>query len=99
MLPTGFLAKERAEIFAEIRAAVGGTTEMLESLLIFSRTGARIRRQPELMATLVERATAMVRTHPDAEGVTLIDALRRVRGDGRQQWMENRSSERFQICF
>jgi len=67
-----FTPKERADIFAEISAAVGGTTEMLESLLIFSRTGASIRRQPELMATLVERAAALVRTHPDAEGVTLV---------------------------
>lgn len=67
-----FSAKERAEIFAEIRAAVAGTTEMLESLLIFSRTGAGVRRQPELMASLVEKATAMVRNHPDAEGVKLV---------------------------
>jgi len=66
-----FSEKERADIFGEVRAAVGGTTEMIESLLIFSRTGAGIRRQPELMATLVERAVALVRTHPDAEGMTL----------------------------
>src|ERR1700689_3656630 len=45
---------------------------MLESLLIFSRTGAGVRRQPELMASLVEKAAAMVRTHPDAEGVKLV---------------------------
>lgn len=70
-----FSPKERADIFAEIRAAVGGTTEMLESLLIFSRTGASIRRHPELMSTLVERATALVHTHPDAEGVTLVTYL------------------------
>ena len=66
-----FSARERAEIFADIRAAVNGTTEMLESLLIFSRSGASIRRQPELMATLLERATALVRAHPDADGVML----------------------------
>lgn len=64
-------AKERAEIFADIRAAVNGTADMLESLLIFSRTGANIRRQPELMATLAERAVGLIRSHPDAEGVTL----------------------------
>jgi signal transduction histidine kinase len=64
-------ARERAEIFGDIRTAVNGTTDMIESLLIFSRTGASIRRQPELMATLLERATAVVRAHPDAEGVTL----------------------------
>jgi signal transduction histidine kinase len=66
-----FSPKERADIFAEIRTAVSGTTEMIESLLVFSRTGASIRRQPELMSALVERATALVRTHPDAEGVSL----------------------------
>jgi signal transduction histidine kinase len=70
-----FSPKERADIFAEIRAAVAGTTDMLESLLIFSRTGASIRRQPELMATLVERATLLVRTHPDAEGVKMVTSL------------------------
>jgi len=70
-----FSPKERADIFAEIRAAVAGTTDMLESLLIFSRTGASVRRQPELMATLVERATLLVRTHPDAEGVKMVTSL------------------------
>ncbi|HWE83951.1 MAG TPA: ATP-binding protein [Terracidiphilus sp.] len=66
-----FSARERGEIFGEIRSAVNETADMLESLLIFSRTGAGTRRQPELMATLVERATALVKAHPDAEGVTL----------------------------
>ncbi len=65
-------AKERAEIFADIRTAVHGTTDMIESLLIFSRTGSSIRRVPELMATLLERATALTRQHPDAEAVTLL---------------------------
>ncbi len=63
--------KERTEIFADIRAAVNGTADMIESLLIFSRTGSNIRRQPELMATLVERAVGLIRSHPDAEGVAL----------------------------
>ncbi len=65
-------SKERAEIFADIRAAVLGTTDMIESLLIFSRTGTNARRSPELMATLLERAVALVRAHPDAEGVILV---------------------------
>jgi signal transduction histidine kinase len=67
-----FSPRERAEIFSDIRAAVIGTTDMLESLLIFSRTGTSIRRTPELMAALLERATALVRAHPDAEGVALV---------------------------
>jgi signal transduction histidine kinase len=66
-----FSSKERAEIFADIRTAVLGTTDMIESLLIFSRTGASIKRSPELMATLLERAIALIRTHPDAEGVRI----------------------------
>ena len=70
-----FSPKERAEIFGEIRAAVAGTTEMLESLLIFSRTGANVRRQSELMAVVVERAAALVRTHPDADGVKLVTRI------------------------
>lgn len=67
-----FSTAERAEIFMDIRTAVHGTTDMIESLLIFSRTGASVRRSPELMATLLERAAALVRAHPDAEGVTLV---------------------------
>ena len=63
--------RERAEIFVDIRAAVHGTTDMIESLLIFSRNGAVIRRSPEMMATLLERAVAVVRAHPDAEHVSL----------------------------
>jgi signal transduction histidine kinase len=65
-------AKERAEIFADIRAAVHGTTDLIESLLIFSRTGASVRKSPELMAPMLERAAALIRAHPDAEGVTVV---------------------------
>jgi signal transduction histidine kinase len=63
---------ERNEIFADIRMAVHGTTELLESLLIFSRTGAAVRRSDVLIATLLERALVLVRTHPDAVAVTLV---------------------------
>ena len=64
--------KERAEIFADVRAAVYGTTDMIESLLIFSRTGASLRKSPELIASLVERTAALIRAHPDADGVTVV---------------------------
>jgi signal transduction histidine kinase len=75
-LASGRLSEtERAETFADVRAAVHGTTDMIESLLIFSRTGASVRRSPELMAVLLERAAALVRAHPDAEGVSLITCL------------------------
>jgi signal transduction histidine kinase len=66
-----FSSKERMEIFADIRTAVLGTTDMIESLMIFSRTGAGISRTPELLTTLLDRAIALVRAHPDAEGVRI----------------------------
>jgi signal transduction histidine kinase len=72
-LASGHLSEEeRNEIFGDIRAAVHGTTDMIESLLVFSRTGASVRRTPELMSTLVDRAVTLVRTHPDAEAVKLV---------------------------
>ena len=72
-LASGRLSEEeRNEIFGDIRAAVHGTTDMIESLLIFSRTGASVRRLPELMSTLVDRAVTLIRVHPDADGVTFV---------------------------
>lgn len=64
-------ASERAELFDEIRLAVNGTTDMLDSLLIFGRTGAALQRVQTSMTALVNRAVALVRTHPDAERVTV----------------------------
>ena len=40
-------------------------------MLIFSRSGNAARRSPELIASLLERTMALVRTHPDAQGVVL----------------------------
>lgn len=58
--------RDRAELLMEIRAAVHGTTELIDSLLIFSRTGKVASRSEELIFSLTERAIALVRTHPDA---------------------------------
>ncbi len=58
--------EERTEILTDIRSAVDGTTELLESLLIFSRSGPGIRRSHQLVATLLDRAVGLVRAHPDA---------------------------------
>lgn len=63
---------ERVELFEEIRLAVKGTTDMLDSLLIFSRTGSALQRVPTAMFALVGRAVALVKTHPDAEGVIVL---------------------------
>jgi len=65
-------SSERAELFEEIRLAVNGTTDMLDSLLIFSRTGSALQRLPATLTSIAERAVAMVRTHPDAERVRVL---------------------------
>jgi len=62
---------DRAEIFADIRMAVHGTTDLLDSMLIFSRSGNAVRLSHELVATLLERTMALVRTHPDANKIIL----------------------------
>jgi signal transduction histidine kinase len=59
-------------LFEEIRLAVNGTTDMLDSLLIFSRTGSALHRVQATLSSIAERAVAMVRTHPDAERVRVI---------------------------
>jgi signal transduction histidine kinase len=65
-------SSERAELYEEIRLAVNGTTDMLDSLLIFSRTGTALQRVPTTLFLLVERAIALVKTHPDADRVTVL---------------------------
>jgi signal transduction histidine kinase len=65
-------ARERAELYEEIRQAIDGTTDMLDSLLIFSRTGSSLHRVPADMTFLVERAITLVNKHPDAQGVRVI---------------------------
>jgi signal transduction histidine kinase len=64
-------ADERNDVLAEIRTAVDGTTEMLESLLMFSRTGTPMRRTRQSIAALADRALNLVHAHPDAAGVSM----------------------------
>jgi signal transduction histidine kinase len=75
-LASGRLSEsERNEIFGDIRAAVLGTTDMIESLLILSRTGASATRVLESMPQLLERTISLFRAHPDAEGVRILPQL------------------------
>ena len=47
-------------------------TEMLDSLLVFGRTGMQLRIRSESLESLVDRTlVAAVRSHPDARGVDL----------------------------
>ena len=64
-------AADREELLSDISIAVNGTTELIDSLLIFSRSGYGVQRVPQRLADLAERAVALVRAHPDAEGVAI----------------------------
>jgi signal transduction histidine kinase len=63
---------ERLEMYEEIRVAVNRTTDLLDSLLTFSRTGASLQRVPATISSLVDRAISLVKLHPDAERVTVL---------------------------
>jgi len=69
-LATGNLSEaDRNEILGEIRAAVNGTTDLLESLLIISRSGQGIRRSRSYLASTIEKVMGMIHAHPDAASV------------------------------
>ena len=61
--------EDRNEILGEIRSAVNGTTDLLESLLIVSRSGPGIRRSNSSVASALEKVMGMIHAHPDAAGV------------------------------
>ena len=64
--------RERMELLGEIRKGVRGMTELIESLLLFSRTGKSLQLEWESVAVLVERSLAFVRAHPDARNVVIL---------------------------
>jgi signal transduction histidine kinase len=59
------------DLFTDIQIAVHGATELLDSLLIFSKTGAAIRRERDSLPRIAEKAISVLRAHPDAEGVAI----------------------------
>jgi signal transduction histidine kinase len=63
--------EERLDLFADIQIAVHGATELLDSLLIFSKTGAGVHRERDSLLGIVEKAISLLRAHPDAEGVSI----------------------------
>ncbi len=63
--------QEREELLEDVRAGVQGMTDMLDSLLVFSRTGMILHLQPESLAALIEQTIGAIRSHPDARGVEL----------------------------
>src|SRR5260370_32219254 len=65
-------------------------TDLIDSLLLFSRTGESLQLSHESLPFLAERAIAMVRAHPDTRNVHFIlDAMPQIEG-----WLDARKVER-----
>lgn len=82
--------EERLELLGEIRQGVRGMTDLIESLLLFSRTGQSLQLSFESLPFLAERAVAMVHAHPDAQNVQLVlESMAQIEG-----WVDARKIER-----
>jgi signal transduction histidine kinase len=62
---------ERDELFLEVRSAVHGMTDLLDSLLLFTQTGRALYREYESITLLIQRSVRMVRSHPGARDVRI----------------------------
>ena len=62
---------QREELYAEVRVAVNQMTELIESLLEFSRTRESLRPTFSSAKDMVERAIQTVRTHPEYHSVPI----------------------------
>jgi signal transduction histidine kinase len=81
---------ERDELMLDVQLAVQGMTDVLESLLVFSRTGKSLHPTYESFNALVERAVGLIRTHPEAHGVAIqVEHLPHA-----EAWMDARMIER-----
>jgi signal transduction histidine kinase len=63
--------QERSEFLEEIRLAVLGTTDMIDSLIIFSRTGQAPQRRLQDVDPILRRSVEVVERHPEFVGVQL----------------------------
>lgn len=62
-------ADERTEMLAGISQEVLGMTELIDSFLLFARTGQALQLRNGEFAAVVERAVAGVKKHPDVRRV------------------------------
>jgi signal transduction histidine kinase len=62
---------EREELMLEVKTAVQGMTDMLDSLLLFTQTGRALHPEFESIALMIQRSVAMVRSHPGTRDVQI----------------------------
>ncbi len=63
--------EERIELLSEVRQAVQGMTELIDSLLLFSRTGRALQPTYAQLHAIAERAIASLQKHPEAQSVRI----------------------------
>jgi signal transduction histidine kinase len=63
---------EREELLQEVRTAVQGMTDLLDSLLLFTRTGRALYPEYQSLDAIVENAAHMVRSHPASRDVKIM---------------------------
>ena len=63
--------EQREELYGEVRVAVNQMTDLIDSLLEFSRTSASLRPVYANVRQTVERAVQAVRTHPEFQRVKI----------------------------
>jgi len=63
---------ERDDLLEEVRVAVQGMTDLLDSLLLFTQTGRALHPEYQSLDSIVENAANMVRSHPASRDVTVV---------------------------
>ena len=63
---------DREELLLEVRDAVQGMTDLLDSLLLFTQTGRALQVTQEPVGNVIQRAVGMVRSHPAARDVRIV---------------------------
>jgi signal transduction histidine kinase len=67
---------ERTELLIEVKEAVQGMTDLIESLLLFSQTGQTLYPRLDSLDQLVEKTMHAVRQHPESRGVRITADLK-----------------------
>jgi signal transduction histidine kinase len=72
MSEPGICQADREQLLADVRGSIHDMTDLLNAFLLSIRTGKSLHVQPNSLNQLIQRAVAMVRSHPDARGVELV---------------------------
>jgi signal transduction histidine kinase len=63
--------EEREDLLREVQSAIQGMTDLLDSLLLFTRTGCALQLECESVALMIQRAASLVHQHPAARNVRI----------------------------